>query len=93
MKICTNTIMLGGHARHHIAGDGMNIIAWIAGLIFHPVHADSITALVVGLIFAGRCGKAYRDSDYELMCELQQKRSEIRLEIRLDYEEEDEPIE
>jgi len=36
---------------------------------------------------------AYRDGDYELMCELQQKRSEIRLEIRLDYEEEDEPIE
>ena len=32
---------------------------------------------------------AYRDGDYELMCELQQKRSEIRL----DYEEWDESIE
>ena len=28
--------------------------------------------------------EAYRESDYELMCELQKKRSEIRL----DYEEE-----
>ena len=33
--------------------------------------------------------EAYRDSDYELMCELQKKRSEIRL----DYEEWDESIE
>ena len=33
--------------------------------------------------------EAYRDDDYELMCELQKKRSEIRL----DYEEEDESIE
>ena len=37
--------------------------------------------------------EAWREDDYELLCELQQKRSEIRLEIRLDYEEEDEPIE
>jgi len=33
--------------------------------------------------------EAYRDDDYELMCELQKCRSEIRL----DYEEEDESIE
>ena len=33
--------------------------------------------------------EAYRESDYELMCELQKRRSEIRL----DYEEEDESIE
>jgi len=33
--------------------------------------------------------EAYRESDYELMCELQKRRSEIHL----DYEEEDEYIE
>ena len=33
--------------------------------------------------------EAWRDGDYELMCELQKRRSEIRL----DHEEEDESIE
>ena len=33
--------------------------------------------------------EAWREGDYELMCELQKKRSELRL----DYEEEDESIE
>jgi len=33
--------------------------------------------------------EAWREDDYELLCELQQKRSEIRL----DHEEEDESIE
>ena len=57
MKICMNIIMLGEHVRHHIAGDGMNIIAKIAGHTLLNADAGSMTALVVGLIFAGRCGK------------------------------------
>ena len=56
MKICTNIIMPGDYARHHIAGDGMNIIAWIAGPTFRLVCADLAMALAVGLIFAGERG-------------------------------------